>query len=303
MLGKLEILEPFERSEVVPDTSTLEMSAPASKGIPQWVMIVGAVAGVVGLIVLLKNQGGGSPGTVAAGTSINAALGSIQEENMNLLGTTQAGFMQTGQQITGLSGQIESGFSNTNAAMTGGFADTQGMITSGFLNTQGQIGSLGSQIGSWFSNTNGLIGNLQHDIDAQFSASSANTQYYYSNLYQLIANGQAGAAAEAGAQDNLLRSIQQDMNSGLLGQSQAQSLLNTMESQIAGLKALQSSIPNPTAASASTPASSSGGGGGGTHQYVVNLPGGGQMRVNASSPAAALGNVGIAGSSVGSQIH
>lgn len=287
----------------MPDTSTLEMPGGSSGGggIPQWVMVVGAVAGIAGLLLLLKNQGGG--GTVAAGTSINAALGSIQEENMNLLGTTQAGFMQTGQQIAGLSGQMEGGFSNTNALMTGGFSDTQGMITSGFLNTQGQIGSLGNQIGSWFSNTNGLIGNLQHDIDAQFAASSANTQYYYSNLYQLIANGQASAAAEAGAQDNLLRSIQQDMNSGLMGQTQAQNLLNTMEAQLSALKALQSAVQNPTTASASTPASSSGGGGGGTHQYVVNLPGGGQMRVNASSPAAALGNVGISGSTVGSQIH
>lgn len=90
-------------------------------------MVVGAVAGVVGLVLLLKGSGGGG-GTTAAGTSINAALGSIEEENMNLLGTTQTGF------------------ANLSNQMAGGFANTNQNITTGFLNTQNQLGAIGTDV-------------------------------------------------------------------------------------------------------------------------------------------------------------
>jgi anti-sigma-K factor RskA len=100
-------------------------------------------------------------------------------------------------------------------------------------------------------------------------------------LYNLVASGQASQSNVDNYQNWLLQSLQQDMNSGLIGQQQAMSLLGTMESQIATLKVAQAAV---------TPASS--GGSGGVHQYTVNLPGGGQMRVNANSPAAAIGNAG-----------
>jgi len=108
---------------------------PGSSGgggkIPQGVMIIGAIAGIVGLVLLLKGSGGGG-GTTAAGTSINAALGSIEEENMNLLGTTQAGFMQTSQQMSALSNQQTTYYGNLWNEIGSGFSAQQGQISSGF---------------------------------------------------------------------------------------------------------------------------------------------------------------------------
>lgn len=196
----------------MPDTSTLEMPGQSSSkgGVPSWIMVVGAVAGVAGLVLLLKSGGGGG-GTTAAGTSINAALGSIQEENMNLLGTTQAGFMQTNQAISSTAQQ-------TQTQISQGFTQTNEALTSGFLNTQNQIGGLGTQMNAGFSQTYGLIGTLEHDIQGQLSAFSDQTQ---NNFSQLIA-GQ-------GNMTNMLASIQQDVNSGLVGQQQANSMIATIE--------------------------------------------------------------------------
>jgi len=60
-----------------------------SKGPPTWLLIGGAGVGIIAIVVLISRNTGGS--TTAGATSIPAALGSIQEENMNLLGTVQAG--------------------------------------------------------------------------------------------------------------------------------------------------------------------------------------------------------------------
>jgi hypothetical protein len=168
-------------------------------------MVVGAVAGVAGLLLLLKSGGGGG-GTTAAGTSINAALGSIQEENMNLLGTTQQGFQEMGQ-----------GFGTLNTGMT-----------TGFLNTQNSIGGLGTQMQAGFTNTNGLIGTLEQDITAQLTAFSGTTQTNFNNMNALISSGQASQAQMNASESTLLQSIQQDVTSGLVGQQQANGLLNSI---------------------------------------------------------------------------
>jgi hypothetical protein len=189
----------------MPDTAELDLGASPSggSGIPSWVMIAGAVAGVVGLLLLLKGQNSG--GTTAAGTSINAALGSIQEENMNLLGTTQAGFMQTNQGLT-----------------------------TGFLNTQQSFGALGTQVGQGFTNTNGLIGHLEEDITSQLTAFSGQSQTNYANLSALVSSGQASQAQMNASQTALIQSIQQDVASGLVGQQQANQALSSIESQVGG---------------------------------------------------------------------
>ena len=189
----------------MPDSTELDMGGGggATSSIPGWVMIVGAVAGVVGLVLLLKNQGGG--GTTAAGTSINAALGSIQEENMNLLGTTQAGFMQTQQGLT-----------------------------NGFLNTQQSFGALGTQVGQGFTDTNGLIGHLEQDLTDQLTAFSGQTQSNYANLSSLVSSGQATQAQVAASQTALLNSIQNDVTAGLVGQQQANQTMANMESNLYG---------------------------------------------------------------------
>jgi hypothetical protein len=121
---------------------------------------------------------------------------------MNLLGTTQAGFMQT----------------------------NQGMTT-GFLNTQNAIGGLGTEMGNQFTNTNGLIGTLEQDITSQLTAFSGQTQSNYSNLSNLISSGQATQAQVAASQSNLLASIQSDVQSGLVGQQQANGMLNAISAQ------------------------------------------------------------------------
>lgn len=184
----------------MPDTTSLEMPAGGtpSKGIPQSVMVLGAVAGIVGLVLLLKNQGGG--GTTAAGSSINAALGSIQEENMNLLGTTQAGFMQTSQQIaalgsqdmanyTQMSNQITSNFADLNTKEAQYWADNNTRISSGFSNLSGQLTGLSSQVQGYheadsanFQHINDLITGLA-DMEATGQANSAS---YFQNLGALM---------------------------------------------------------------------------------------------------------------------
>lgn len=192
----------------MPDSTTLEMPGSSDGGnkIPQGVMIIGAIAGVVGLILLLKNSGGGG-GTTAAGTSINAALGSIQEENMNLLGVTQAGFMQTNQGLT-----------------------------TGFMNTQSQIGGLGTQIGAGFTNTNGILATMEHDLSAQMTAFSDQTNTNYTNLMGLVASGQASQDQINQQHTALLQSIQQDVSAGLVGQQQANSMLANVDQNVHGMQ-------------------------------------------------------------------
>jgi hypothetical protein len=196
-------------------------------------MVVGAVAGVAGLLLLLKSGGGGG-GTTAAGTSINAALGSIQEENMNLLGTTQQGFMEMNQ-----------GFSATNTNLSTGFTGIGQGMTTGFLNTQNQIGGLGTQINTGFANTNGLLGTLEQDITAQLSAFSGQTQTNFNTLSGLVSSGQATQAQVNDTETALLGSIQQDVQSGLVGQQQANGLLNSIATQNTVLSSQVSGLWGP----------------------------------------------------------
>ncbi|HEY1249255.1 MAG TPA: hypothetical protein VGE97_09725 [Nitrososphaera sp.] len=184
----------------MPDTAGLEMPGTSSGGggIPQGVMIIGAIAGVVGLFLLLKNSGGG--GTTAAGTSINAALGSIQEENMNLLGTTQAGFMQTSQQISALGSQdmahytqlsdsITSNFSDLNSQEAQYWAANNQQIANGFSTLGGQLSGLSSQVQGYqgqnstsFQHINDLLNSLSNDVNT----GNANSASYYQNLGALM---------------------------------------------------------------------------------------------------------------------
>lgn len=176
----------------MPDSTTLDMGGAgdgATKSIPGWVMIVGAVAGVVGLVFLVKGQGGG--GTTAAGTSINAALGSIQEENMNLLGTTQAGFMQTSQQYASLSNQMGAGFSSTGQAIT----DTQNLMNAGFAaqaqQIQGGFSGVQQQLTAGFGQTQQGFTDTQNLISASQGATSSQLQNIFNSLTGQLANNQA----------------------------------------------------------------------------------------------------------------
>lgn len=66
----------------MPDTTSLELPVGSQhKEVPQWLIVVGAVAGIVGVVLLVKNQG---QGTVAAGSSINASLGSLAQQQQQI---------------------------------------------------------------------------------------------------------------------------------------------------------------------------------------------------------------------------
>jgi len=145
-------------------------------------MVIGAVAGVVGLVLLLKNSGGN--GTVAAGTSINAALGSIQEENMNLLGTTQAGFMQTSQQMAANQAATSQAITDTQNMMTSGFAAQAQQIAGGFSGVQQQLTAGFGQTQQGFQDTQNLI-------SASQGATSSQLQTIFDSLTNTMANNQA----------------------------------------------------------------------------------------------------------------
>lgn len=203
----------------MPDTTSLDLGGAqggGGKGIPGWLLVVGSVAGIAGLVLLIKNQG--NSGTVAAGTSINAALGSIQEENMNLLGTTQKGFGD-------LTNTVSAGFNNQsdiakqyNANILASIANEAANNQAGFTNLQGLLGSLESQMNAQFANLSNQLGAFSGESNRQFTA-----------LTSLIQSGQASQAQVNSQTNALLQSIQQDVNSGLVSQNQANDLLNSIQ--------------------------------------------------------------------------
>lgn len=154
-------------------SSPIPMGAAPEKH--NWLLIAGAVAGVAGLFLLLKNQG--NQGTVAAGTSINAALGSIQEENMNLLGTTQAGFQGASQQL----GAAESNIVARDLANT---QNVTNAVNQGFT-------GIGQQVGALQTGQTQVLAN-QGQIESNLSA-----------LQNLVSSGQAQSQANFGYLANL----------------------------------------------------------------------------------------------------
>src|SRR5215468_4163001 len=92
-------------------------SGPKGKaGIPTWLLIGGAGVGILAIIMLVTKGSGGS-GTTAAGASINAALGSIQDENQNLLGTVQAGALANMTNFQGVNSNLTSGFNTISGTL------------------------------------------------------------------------------------------------------------------------------------------------------------------------------------------
>lgn len=78
----------------MPDSSSLPLAegGQARGGKTNWFMI-GAigVGGIILLMLLMRGGGGGAAQTTDAGTSINAALGSIQEQELNIMGLVSQG--------------------------------------------------------------------------------------------------------------------------------------------------------------------------------------------------------------------
>lgn len=134
---------------------------------PNWLLIGGAGASVVALILIMsKSSQGSGGGTTAAGVSINAALGSIQEQIMNVLG-------QQGQDTATITTQMGAGFTDLGNQMGSGFDSLSNQLTTVYT-------GLGQQIGA-------LSAAQQHMLDAEAGLS---TQLSAVNS-GVIANGQA----------------------------------------------------------------------------------------------------------------
>lgn len=69
----------------MPDVTVLPTGGTQSRGGTNWLLIGGLGVGAIFLLLMLTRKSSGQP-TTAAGTSINAALGSIQEQNLNVMG-------------------------------------------------------------------------------------------------------------------------------------------------------------------------------------------------------------------------
>lgn len=158
---------------------TAEGGAPAKKGgIPTWMLLAGAGVGVVVLILLISQGGGGgsgAPATTAAGTSINAALGSIQEEQLNTMGQMGVGFQnvstmfgdtqtQIGQGFTDLTNNMSDQFGATNNLITSGFAQQSQQMDTGFNRIYGQVAGVSNQIGSVSDQVNSLDSTLNQEM-------------------------------------------------------------------------------------------------------------------------------------------
>lgn len=146
-------------------------SSPKEKGPPKWLMIGGAVAGVLGLVVLIsRNSGSNNTATTAAGTSINAALGSLQEEQMNLLGTVQAGAMQNTANFQATSGQISDTTTSILDAITAQGQATQQQITDATstinANTNSNNQGLMAQLTQWVAAIQGNEANILSQVQS-----------------------------------------------------------------------------------------------------------------------------------------
>ena len=121
---------------------------------------------------------------------------------MNLLGTTQAGFMQSSQQMA-------AGFNQTNQNMLTGFAnmntrfdqtgqaitDTQNLMNAGFAaqaqQIQGGFNGVQQQLTAGFGQTQQGFADTQNLISASQGATSTQLQSIFDSLTGQIANGQA----------------------------------------------------------------------------------------------------------------
>jgi hypothetical protein len=149
-----------------------------------WMLIAG-IAGIgVVAILLTKGGGGSSSGTTAAGTSINAALGSIQEQNLNLMG-------QLGASTAALSSQATDYHNSELAALSG----MQDSITSQITGLDGHLTSMEGDLSSQMNDVNNnVLANGQ-----SITKLGTNLDAYYTSLINAGAtNTQAIQETQAG---------------------------------------------------------------------------------------------------------
>lgn len=262
-------------------------------------LVIGAIAGVGTLAVLLLQRGGGGTEgkTTAAGTSINAALGSIQEQNLNLMG-------QLGASTNLLSTQADQYNQSTLAALSGmqnalsdqmtgidtHIGDVDANLSGQLHDINGNVISNGQsirQVGGWVSQ----VGNMVSTFGAQQAGFNQWLTASLAALYHQgdVISGQVGTvgnqvAGVSGQVSNLGNAVQYSTQ-------QTQQYGNTLYQYLAQLQSMLSGLTSGSQALATSQSGGGGGGGGHVSTYTINLPGGGQIRTNANSYAAAVNNV------------
>lgn len=106
----------------MPDTTTF--NAPDKPKI-NWLYVGGGIVGAIILIYLLNKNNSSKSGTVAAGTSINAALGSLEESALNLQGAQS--FAQNS--IDTLQSTQNKSFADVNSNIVAGNSGITDVIT------------------------------------------------------------------------------------------------------------------------------------------------------------------------------
>ena len=143
-------------------------------------LVIGAIAGVGTLVFLIVSSKGSSSGTTAAGTSINAALGSIQEQQLNMMGqlgastaalSTQMSDFQdsTLAQLTGMQDSLTAQNTALDSHLTdinSGLLSELTTINNGVIANGQSITGLGGQLTQYYS----AVSNAQQQTQQQYNA-------------------------------------------------------------------------------------------------------------------------------------
>lgn len=203
-------------------------------------LAIGAIAGVGTLmILLLKNQG--TSGTTAAGTSINAALGSIQEQQLNTMGLIS---QASTEELTAMSGMQDS-------------------LTKQITDVDGHISTLGASLTSELDQINsGVIANGQSVTQAQNTLAgmmgqlSNQARYLFAwnwNNSQLMHGIYSGLVYYNPTTGNLITGLTADPVSGIISDAKGTKYWNMFTNQDLFLGVMGTAPPaTPTASTGVT---------------------------------------------------
>src|SRR5215831_2096269 len=233
-----------------------------SKGPPPWLIIGGVGAVVIGVILLTRSGGGG---TTAAGASINAGLGSLQEEQMNLLGTVQAGQLANNANFTSIGGQIadtqKAILDAINAQGTQTGQQIQNAIDNVNQNTNAQnqsvMGALADALSRLLSGQQQITQTVQSEsqtIQSQVGGVASNIQQSQNQIINQLGTIQASeqsilnmigpALSQLIDQSNQIISLQQQLQTASGAQAQAiQAQISNLQSAVqAGQAQIQQTL-------------------------------------------------------------
>lgn len=170
-----------------------------------WLYVGGGVVGLVVILYLMnKGSGGSSTGTVAAGSSINAALGSLEESALNIQGS-QSFAQNSLDTISGSQAGITSGISNLSNSLTG--------VSNSLTN---QIGTVNSNIQGVNNNISGLSGQVSQSEQDILSSQSAILNTLLTTRDQIAASFGTNSQQVTNI-TNQINTLEQQMQAGFTG--------------------------------------------------------------------------------------